>query len=1716
VGRDSHGDAVAGSVRYVLGWTLAPGTLTCTAKTSRSLEDKKGFDDPKFWIAGWGTFMSGVVLTRISVGSVYPAYAGDISANGQVVSFFTVPTTNDGTEIETLFLRSFNSGVVGAQNSIVSTSFVDIEPGLGADILKDIFGGYLSQSGRFVTYSIQDQALGIATGTGTETVYRYDSQAGDTLQVSAPPSTVEINGVEGISSNGAIVLYINELYLFDFVNPQPLTISLYAFDATTNTSTTVFQFPSDQYSNFVPRQFNLSGNGRYVSFVSRAGLVQPTDTIGNVASLTFHQYVRDLTTNSTIEIGLPTPAAALPGHVYDVGDGFLSNDGRKMAIETTDFLTNGPNADEVYVVDLVNRTYKHIVVTSDGGALTQANLVAFSGDGLHIAFESSATNLLTGPNNGRLGLYVVDVISGHVTYIADMTGAFTGTHVGFGNIAFSDDGTELVFSTAQNFPTKNGDFNNQSDVYVATFLPPNLTINVVAGDDYVNATETSSLVVVSGTSDAVGSVVVVSIGGGLNGGKHFAVVQPNGTWSTKFNFGLLADGTYTIDAIVTDSAGTSQSTSRAVVLDRVPPVLAITSVAGDGTINANEAPATVVAGFSDAIGQLVTISIDGSVVAHARVQADGSWSTTVNASSLADGTHGIQADVTDPAGNPSNVSQNFQVDQTPPTVHITSVAQDDVIGPAEATVGAPIVGTSNAIGQSVTIFVDGQFNGAALVDANGNWQTTLGPNILGGGVHQVKATVTDPSGNFAASFQNILIDQPIIRASLTATGQQQTIPYIDNYLPSISADGRLVAFFETGDGGLVPGDTNGFFDVFVKNIVTGAISLVSKSGTTQANSYSSHPKLSADGSTVVFVSEASNLVAGVGDLKTHHLFVRDLATGGIHVVDVSAGGDVGNASVINNNTYSGAISSDGRYVAFTSFASNLVSGDNNNLIDVFVKDLQTGAVTLVSSTATGSGNGSSQNASISADGHLVAFESTASNLVSSDNDGKSDIFVRDITTGSISLVAQGFMPQLSADGHFVVYLRPDGPASSHLYEMNLTTGVETLVSASANGTPGDSPDSDWRVSADGRYVVFTSGSSNLVPGDTNGRADAFVKDMVTGDIELISSGIAGNLSNGSDFTGVDITADGRYAVFTAYDGTLVAGDTNQANDIFVRVLQPYFINLDPIAGTNLLGSSGVSAATIVSGHSDLIGATVNIQLDTATVATASVLADGSWSTVINTLLLADGTDTVWGTITDPFGFQSGAGDILTIDRTGPSIQLTSDKGHLGTGETATITFKFSEAINGFDLGDVTVNGGALSSLSVLDAQTYTAIFTPQAGTHSANLSVAAGTFTDLAGNPNTNTSLTLGLAIDGYIAGATVFADANGNGQWDDGEALAITDANGAFEIQGGFGDLILSGGFDIATGLPFFGHLSSPESASVITPLTTLLVALETEGVSTPDQVLKTALGLDAAIDLADIDPIAATLAGSPDGVSTLAASAIVSDTVAMISAALGGSDPIVRAGAFDASFAALATTMTNAGGPIDPTNFSQIQQLISTVMSATGASLDQTMLDGVTEIVVASNLAVQNAVQNLTGLAALSAINALERVAQGAASDALAGVGTDHSKMLQTIGAFSDHLDFAVTAAQSQAGDLDGPSVQNPPQALDDQYSIGEHQTLTVSDLGVLANDIDPDGAPLTAILVSTPSHGGLTLNLDGSFSYTPNANFIGADVMSGGWLGGHLADG
>ncbi|PTQ91428.1 VCBS domain-containing protein, partial [Agitococcus lubricus] len=512
---------------------------------------------------------------------------------------------------------------------------------------------------------------------------------------------------------------------------------------------------------------------------------------------------------------------------------------------------------------------------------------------------------------------------------------------------------------------------------------------------------------------------------------------------------------------------------------------------------------------------------------------------------------------------------------------------------------------------------------------------------------------------------DVVVERAFLFNASTSSTNVQANALSDN--PFLSADGSKVAFQSTATN-LVANDTNTYQDIFIKDLSTGILSRVNTSSSgVQANNTSTLSDLSADGTKVVFLSSATNLVAG--DTNGYaDIFLKDVTTGAVTRVSTSSSG-----VQTNGHNYSAVVSADGNKVAFLSAATNLVAGDTNNLFDIFVKDLSTGAITRVTTDSSGTqANAHGSNYMVfSADGSKIAFESDATNLVAGDTNGYLDIFVKDLITGVTTRVSttssglQGnshsrFKPVFSPDGTKIAFVSDaanfsiGGVGGRHIYLKDLVTGTLTQVSTDSNNAQINFSINENPVFLEnGTKIAFTSNATDLVAGDTNGKIDVFIKDLITGAVTRESVNASGTQA---DANSISLSSNGTKLVFSSDASNLVASDTNTFRDIFVKTLSGdvdtvqssvsyslsnHVENLTLTGSANingtgnslnnvLIGNSGNNMLTGGAGNDTLTGGLGNDTLEGGTGQDTAVYS-GTWSQYIvtgSTVTGIHGTDSL--------------------------------------------------------------------------------------------------------------------------------------------------------------------------------------------------------------------------------------------------------------------------------------------------------------------------------------------------------------------------------------------------------------------------------------------------------------------------------------------------------
>jgi hypothetical protein len=888
----------------------------------------------------------------------------------------------------------------------------------------------------------------------------------------------------------------------------------------------------------------LGGNARFVLFASAANNLALTasNTPFQKSGITLDVFLRDRASHTTVLVS--ANLAGTGGADQDALPVGVSSNGQFVLFESAaDNLVPGDAnaANDIFVRDWVNGTTILVSANTNGVCGNGASYSsAMTPDGRFVAFTSAATDLVPGDTNGIPDIFVRDLWSG-TTLLASVNAKATNSYGSFSDVpAITPDGRYVAFYST------------------ATNLAPGQVLggeifqrDMVAGSTtWISAGARALFQAVTGSSNAVSCSLRMS-----------------------------DDGNYVAFAVCTNAQTLVESG------------LILRYNVASGLTDLIETNAYMPWGPFETIQDL-DMTPDGRFVAY----------------------------VANMAGSTGTNTAIYLWDAQTGTNLLVSANTNNALPDANFC-DQPVI---SANGQSVAFFSS---------------SAELAPNTAGSGPF---AYVRD-----VAAGTTLLINSDTNGAS---AGDDSMLNL------GLSADGQC-AVFESSLVSLVHNDDNRGYDVFLRNITNGFAELISArqpslpSLTGVGSSTLSSQPISQDGHYLTFASGADGLAPGSTSSAGSDVYVCDLFAGTNQIVSVGTQGSA--ASGISDQP---VISGNGRYVAFTSAATNLITVDNNNSMDVFIRDLLAQTTTLVSvnSAGTGEGNNDSYSPTISADGRFVLFVSKASNLAAGSFSGTDNLFLRDRqqdTNYALTKTGQG-CAAMTPDGHFIVYagasggtlymwdsrqakqiathstsgsvqalaISPDGnriasiagsssvsisiwdrasntvhsvgsgyityshpglrfsangrfltyalhattPGTNQVYLYDFQTQSNLLVSQAANSAAaGDGTSDGPDISADGRFIIYRSAASDLVAGATNALPEDFLFDTATGLNTVLSSGAYGNAFANNLSLPPRFSGDGHTLVFGSWGSDLVAGDFNQANDVFA-----YAFLYAAITGTN--------------------------------------------------------------------------------------------------------------------------------------------------------------------------------------------------------------------------------------------------------------------------------------------------------------------------------------------------------------------------------------------------------------------------------------------------------------------------------------------------------------------------------------------------------------------
>ncbi|BAU12161.1 hypothetical protein LEP3755_26900 [Leptolyngbya sp. NIES-3755] len=933
-------------------------------------------------------------------------------------------------------------------------------------------------------------------------------------------------GRNSVSGNGRYVVFTSSAILSP--NDANGTSDVFLYDRTTDTISLISRNFGDT-GTAAGNSFNpvISFDGNSIAFISDANdLVSDMNTTEQANNI----FVWERSTNA---ITLVSRTQDGTSGIEDSAAPSISDDGQRIAFQTQSQLlfTDTSTVPDVYVWERgTGLTHVSRNRTDERSRTQGADSPVISGDGNYVAFTSLYTNLAFGDINRTQDVFLWQASNDQVVNLTIDRFSTSASPV------ISQDGSRVAFV---------GDPDTSTD-------PSRRVANVFvwsrSGFDQVGVAQGSiQLVSVDRTGTTSGNA---TNGFGSAGGSQSPVISRNGNaiaFTSSSTDLVDGDDNNAIDVFVRNL-----TTNQTVLVSR-----------SSGGAIAN--------GSSGNVG----LSADGTRVIF-----------TSTATNLINGDTNAQQDV---FVRDLTTSSTFLISRTP-----TGSVGNNTSGTNSTSIGAPTSVPVLTSDGTTAIFV--------------SLAKDLAPDDTNDLVDGFAVSVA--AGN--ATVFSRRNDDPTL-ASRTGSGTSTA------GANSISEDGRYIVFTSAAPE-IVNGDTNGVADVFLRDRQTNTTTLISR-GTEIANGASGNAVISANGRYIVFTSAASNLVAGDSNTAID-IFWVDRETQQIRLVSRAIAGGSANAASLTP-----VVSADGLFVAFTSSATNLVNGDTNAQQDVFLWNSADNSIVLVSAGS----NGTSEQPVMSEDGRFVAFVSAGSNLVSGDTNGQRDVFVWDRTTGAIALVSQstggvisdGDSSQISIsrNGRLIAFTStarnlagtPDVDSDEDVFVRNLETNTTVHVSANQAGgystTPQTGPNAGFSlrafnpvISGNGQYVVFTSDFDNLVAGDANSANDVFRRDLATGTTQLISvnqsgtgsgSGIPGSDGgtgggSGSGSSSPAISNDGRFVVFSSFSNDLVNGDNNGALDVFVRDTTSNITSLVSSTVNDVNSGRGASFAPVISGNGGYI------------------------------------------------------------------------------------------------------------------------------------------------------------------------------------------------------------------------------------------------------------------------------------------------------------------------------------------------------------------------------------------------------------------------------------------------------------------------------------------------------------------------------------------------
>ena len=899
-----------------------------------------------------------------------------------------------------------------------------------------------------------------------------------------------------------------------------------------------------------------------------------------------------------------------------------------------------------------------------------------SGDNMLNAAEAAQDLTLSGTSTAEAGQTVTVTFNGNqYTAQVQADGSWT-LDVPAADLAGITDGNAAVTATVSD---KAGNPASAGSSVLVDTTVPQISFNIVAGDDVVNIAEHGQALIVSGkvTGAQAGDVITVT----LNGKDYTAMLDASGSWSVGVpaaDVGALVNGDQTISATLTDKAGNSTTATHEFDVSLTAPVIAINTLAADDVINATEKGQDLqVSGTSNQPeGTAITVSLNG-INYTATTDASGNWSVTVpaaNVSALGEASYAVTASVTDAAGNSASTGHSVLVDSALPQVTINPVATDDVINAAEVAAGQTLSGkvSGAASGDTVTITLGGNTYTATVQD-DLSWSVNVPSSVLtaiGNGDLTVSASVTNGHGNTGTGERDITIDAnlPGLRVDTVAG---------DDVINSIEHAQNLI----------ITGSSDG--------LATGAALTVTVNGKTYAATVLADgtwtaaipaADVSALGAGTVTVKVEGHSAAGNPVSISHDVKV-DLATVAISINPI-ASDDVINAAekgadlVLSGSTtnveenqtvtitfggksYTATVDADGNWTA------TVPSADLGSLKD--------GDASVQVSVTNVNGNSASagREYSVDATAPTVSIEIVSDNNIINAAEAQQDLVVNGVTnaeagqTVTVTLNGVDYTTTVQANGSWSVTV----PSA----DVGAITDGNYTISAAVSDKAGNPASADRDVLVDTtvpQLTIHTVSDDDVINSAEHAQAlivTGSVTGAAAGDVVTVTLNgksytatldASGNWSVGVPAADVTALAAGDYTITAAL--TDKAGNSNSAtHGVAVNLTAPG-LTIDTVSGDDVINSTEKTQDLTISGTASGLaaGAVVTVMLN-GKAYSAQVDDNGKWTTTVPASevgQLGEALYTVTASATDSVGNSTSATHTVNVESVLPGVIINTIAG----------------------------------------------------------------------------------------------------------------------------------------------------------------------------------------------------------------------------------------------------------------------------------------------------------------------------------------------------------------------------------------------------------------------------------------------------------------------